>query len=101
MSEHAHDCRHHKGGSVCEAVRVLEERVRKLEDQAHTAFYQKLKAAPRRRTVNKRAASSTPTVKRNSKKPICPGCSAPLDHAQLAAMTSAICPTCNTYFTIS
>lgn len=42
-----HVCCNHKEGSVCSAVRALEERVRMLEDQSHAAFASKLKAPHR------------------------------------------------------
>lgn len=94
-------CHHHKEGGGCAALRLLEDRIRKLEDQAHTAFHQKLKAPPRKRTVHKPAVTSHPTVKRSSKNPACPGCSVPLDPAELAVMSSAICTACDTHFHIS
>jgi len=96
-----HVCRHHKEGTACSAVRLLEERVRKLEDQAHASFHQRLKAPPRKRTVRKPAVSLHPTVKRKSENPVCPGCGVPLDPDQIASIPEAICTACNTYFFIS
>lgn len=101
MTHAAHQCCHHKEGTACAAVRILEERVRKIEDSAHEAFHRKLKAPPRKRTVRKAPVVSYPVVKRNSKNPVCPGCSRPLEHAWLADISEATCTKCETYFRIS
>jgi len=94
-------CHHQKEGGGCAALRVLEDRIRKLEDQAHVAFHQKLKSPPRKRTVHKPAVSTHPTVKRKASNPVCPGCQVPLIRDHLATLTSATCTACDTFFYVS